>query len=169
MLRRKLTEAGVPVAQQTFPGVTHEFFGMGAAVAKAKQAEDFTSMRPKASFVAPKPAASSSRSAARASAQDPPANRLRRKTLVASNRYVRYGYHAKTIAKDEAAVIGGIIATMTRKRSDALREGRADGCCLSRQEHGAVGRSTRRAAQPAKALASIALSAPCAVCEGVHI
>ncbi len=56
-LAQKLTAAGVPVAEQTFPGVTHEFFGMGSAVAQAKQAEDFASMRLKASFVAAGPAA----------------------------------------------------------------------------------------------------------------
>ena len=50
MLAQKLSAAGVPVAQQTFPGVTHEFFGMGAVVGQAKQAEDFAAMRLKASF-----------------------------------------------------------------------------------------------------------------------
>ncbi len=34
----KLKAAGVPVTQQTFPGVTHEFFGMGAVVDKSKEA-----------------------------------------------------------------------------------------------------------------------------------
>ncbi len=57
MLAQKLSAAGVPVEQRTFPGVTHEFFGMGAVVAQAKQAEDFASMRLKASFVVPAPAA----------------------------------------------------------------------------------------------------------------
>ena len=57
MLAQKLSAAGVPVEQRTFPGVTHEFFGMGAVVAQAKQAEDFASMRLKASFVVPVPAA----------------------------------------------------------------------------------------------------------------
>ena len=33
--------------------MTHEFFGMGAVVGQAKQAEDFASMRLKASFVQP--------------------------------------------------------------------------------------------------------------------
>ena len=50
MLAQKLSAAGVPVTQQTFPGVTHEFFGMGAVVGQAKQAEDFAAMRLKASF-----------------------------------------------------------------------------------------------------------------------
>ena len=57
MLAQKLSAAGVPVEQRTFPGVTHEFFGMGAVVAQAKQAEDFASMRLEASFVVPAPAA----------------------------------------------------------------------------------------------------------------
>lgn len=37
----KLRAAGVPVTVQTYEGVTHEFFGMGAAVDKAKQAQQF--------------------------------------------------------------------------------------------------------------------------------
>ena len=39
LLAAKLRAAGVPVEQRTFQGVTHEFFGMGAAVPKAKAAE----------------------------------------------------------------------------------------------------------------------------------
>jgi acetyl esterase/lipase len=57
MLAQKLTEAGVPVVQPTFPGVTHDFFGVGAVVAPPEIAEDFASMRLKALFVAPMPAA----------------------------------------------------------------------------------------------------------------
>ena len=34
----KLKAAGVTVTQKTFPGVTHEFFGMGAVVDKSKEA-----------------------------------------------------------------------------------------------------------------------------------
>ena len=34
----KLKAAGVAVTQQTFPGVAHEFFGMGAVVDKSKEA-----------------------------------------------------------------------------------------------------------------------------------
>ncbi len=37
----KLRAAGVPVTVQTYDGVTHEFFGMAAAVDKAKQAQQF--------------------------------------------------------------------------------------------------------------------------------
>jgi acetyl esterase len=35
---RRLQAAGVPVLQHTYPGVTHEFFGMGAVVPEAKDA-----------------------------------------------------------------------------------------------------------------------------------
>ena len=56
-LAQKLRGLGVSVEQRTFPGVTHEFFGMGAVVVQAKAAEDFASMRLKASFIVPaKPA-----------------------------------------------------------------------------------------------------------------
>ena len=51
-LTDKLRAAGVPVEQRTFPSVTHEFFGMGGAVAQAKMAEDFASTRLKAAFTA---------------------------------------------------------------------------------------------------------------------
>jgi acetyl esterase len=36
----RLQAAGVPVDYAAYPGVTHEFFGMGAVVDKAKQAEE---------------------------------------------------------------------------------------------------------------------------------
>ena len=39
----KLKTGGIPVAYRNFDGVTHEFFGMGAVVSQAKQAEDFAS------------------------------------------------------------------------------------------------------------------------------
>ncbi len=39
MLADRLRAAGVTVQQKTFSGVTHEFYGMAAAVAKAKEAE----------------------------------------------------------------------------------------------------------------------------------
>ncbi len=68
MLAQKLQAAGIPVAQQTFPGVTHEFFGMGGVVAQAKQAENFASVRLKASFV----------TASEAVAAPPPRRRIRR-------------------------------------------------------------------------------------------
>ncbi len=46
----KLQAAGVPVAYQLFSGTTHEFFGLGAVVAKAKAAEAYGSARIAASF-----------------------------------------------------------------------------------------------------------------------
>ncbi len=52
-LAQKLKAAGVDTEQRTFPGVTHEFFGMGAVVGQAKQAVDFANMRLKAAFVQP--------------------------------------------------------------------------------------------------------------------
>jgi len=39
VLAQKLKGAGVQVEQKTYPGVTHEFFGMGAVVDSAKDAE----------------------------------------------------------------------------------------------------------------------------------
>lgn len=55
MLAQTLQMAGVPVEQRTYPGVIHEFFGMGA-VGQAKQAEDFGAMRLDASFKPSQPA-----------------------------------------------------------------------------------------------------------------
>ena len=52
-LAQTLQAAGVSVEQRTYPGVTHEFFGMGAVVPQAKQAEDFAVMRLRASFTQP--------------------------------------------------------------------------------------------------------------------
>ena len=40
MLADKLDKAGVKVKTKTYEGVTHEFFGMGAVVGDAKDAED---------------------------------------------------------------------------------------------------------------------------------
>ena len=68
-LGQKLQAAGVPEEQRTFPGVTHEFFGMGAVVAQAKQAEDYAAMRLRASFTQPAIPATS-----------PPRRRLRSST-----------------------------------------------------------------------------------------
>ena len=36
-----LAQAGVNVKQKTYPGVTHEFFGMGSVLDKAKEAQQF--------------------------------------------------------------------------------------------------------------------------------
>lgn len=41
MLTEKMKAAGNEVTHKTYPGVTHEFFGMDAVVAKAKEAQDF--------------------------------------------------------------------------------------------------------------------------------
>lgn len=45
-----LTAAGVTVDLKEYPGVTHEFFGMGAVVPAAKQAEDYAAAKLKAAF-----------------------------------------------------------------------------------------------------------------------
>lgn len=57
----KLRQAGVPVEYQNFDGVTHEFFGMGAAVKDAKAAQMFAAKCLKQAFAggsAPKTTAS---------------------------------------------------------------------------------------------------------------
>ena len=46
----KLVEAGDQVAYRLFKGTTHEFFGMGAVVSKAKTAEEYGAARIAASF-----------------------------------------------------------------------------------------------------------------------
>jgi acetyl esterase len=38
------------VEQRTYQGVTHEFFGMGAILEQAVQAQDFAASRPKQAF-----------------------------------------------------------------------------------------------------------------------
>ncbi|WP_423147877.1 alpha/beta hydrolase [Rubrolithibacter danxiaensis] len=50
MLADKLQTAGVTVTQKTFEGVTHEFFGMGAVVPDAEQAENMAADELKKSF-----------------------------------------------------------------------------------------------------------------------
>ena len=50
MLADRLNAAGVSTEARTYEGVTHEFFGMGAAVAKAKQAQQYAASRLKAAF-----------------------------------------------------------------------------------------------------------------------
>jgi acetyl esterase/lipase len=39
LLAKRFTESGVPADQRTFAGVTHEFFGMGAVLGKAREAQ----------------------------------------------------------------------------------------------------------------------------------
>jgi acetyl esterase len=52
LLAQKLEAAGVSVEQKTYAGVTHEFFGMGAAVGDAKAAMELACERLKGSFEA---------------------------------------------------------------------------------------------------------------------
>jgi acetyl esterase len=50
MLADKLEGAGVKVERKAYEGVTHEFFGLGAYVADAKDAEDYASGKLKAAL-----------------------------------------------------------------------------------------------------------------------
>jgi len=50
MLADKLKAAGVSVERKTYEGVTHEFFGMGAVVSDAKDAESYAGGRLKDAF-----------------------------------------------------------------------------------------------------------------------
>lgn len=52
-LAEKLKQAGVQVATKNYDGVTHEFFGMGAVVAKAMEAEAVVSDDLKKAFAQP--------------------------------------------------------------------------------------------------------------------
>lgn len=45
MLEASLRRAGVPVERRVFPGVTHEFFGMGKVVKGAHDAEEYAASR----------------------------------------------------------------------------------------------------------------------------
>jgi acetyl esterase len=58
LLAKNLKAAGVKVDALDYTGVTHEFFGMGAAVAKAKKAERAVGKDLKAAFAVPKKTAS---------------------------------------------------------------------------------------------------------------
>ena len=49
-LEQALKAANVPVERRLFDGVTHEFFGMGGAVDKAKEAEQYAGGRLKSAF-----------------------------------------------------------------------------------------------------------------------
>ena len=55
-LAEALTAQGVDVQQMTYPGVTHEFFGMGAVVPEAKEATDMASFALRTVFEAHDPA-----------------------------------------------------------------------------------------------------------------
>ncbi len=50
VLADRLRQAGVEVEQRTFPGVTHEFFGMGAILEQAVQAQDMAAAALKHAF-----------------------------------------------------------------------------------------------------------------------
>ena len=50
-LKDALQDAGVQVERETYTGVTHEFFGCAAVVAKAKAAQEYAGRRLRASFV----------------------------------------------------------------------------------------------------------------------
>ena len=50
MLEQALKAANVPVERRVYDGVTHEFFGMGAVVSKAKDATQYAGSRLKAAF-----------------------------------------------------------------------------------------------------------------------
>lgn len=53
LFAEKLRAAGVPVTLQRYDGVTHEFFGMGAVVDKAKQAQQLAGKQLREAFAAP--------------------------------------------------------------------------------------------------------------------
>ena len=53
LLEAALKKAGVPVERKVYDGVTHEFFGMAAVVAKAKEAQEYAGQRLKDSFAKP--------------------------------------------------------------------------------------------------------------------
>lgn len=52
MLEDALKKAKVPVERKDYAGVSHEFFGMAAVVAKAKEAQDYAGARLKAAWAA---------------------------------------------------------------------------------------------------------------------
>ena len=53
LLTAALTAAGVPVEHRLYRGATHEFFGMAAVVAKAREAQEFSVKRLTAAFANP--------------------------------------------------------------------------------------------------------------------
>ncbi len=50
LLEAALPKAGVPVERKVYGGVTHDFFGMAAVVAKANDAQEYRGQRVKAGF-----------------------------------------------------------------------------------------------------------------------
>jgi len=55
-LGKELTAAGVPVEYRNYDGVTHEFFGMGAVLPKARAAVEFAAEQLRQAFLAPETA-----------------------------------------------------------------------------------------------------------------
>jgi acetyl esterase/lipase len=53
VLRDRLQAAGVPVRYQLYTGVTHEFFGAGVVIGKAKNAVQFAAEGLRASLATP--------------------------------------------------------------------------------------------------------------------
>lgn len=53
LLAARLAEAGVPVVSRTFEGTAAGFFGLGAVVSEARQAQDFAAGRLEAAFYRP--------------------------------------------------------------------------------------------------------------------
>ncbi len=51
-LAQRMRAAGVQVEQRTFPGVTHEFFGMGVVIDQAREAQRMAVQRLRTSFAA---------------------------------------------------------------------------------------------------------------------
>jgi acetyl esterase/lipase len=49
-LEDALSDAGVPVERREYEGVTHEFFGCGAVLEKAREAVDYAGRRLKVAF-----------------------------------------------------------------------------------------------------------------------
>ena len=50
VLAERLRAFGTPVEARTYPGVTHEFFGMGAVLADARAAQGFANTRLRAAL-----------------------------------------------------------------------------------------------------------------------
>ena len=65
VLAERLRAFGVPVEARTYPGVTHEFFGMSAVLADARAAQGFATARLRAAL-APAPTEPRRRSRRRA-------------------------------------------------------------------------------------------------------
>lgn len=87
MLATRLRTAGVDVQQRTFPGATHEFFGMAAVVRGAQQAQAFAveRLRPALGGHAPAPAQPVATNAAASPAALPSLSREEAGRLIGTN------------------------------------------------------------------------------------